>query len=188
MRRSGLIALALVLALALGTYFTVGLTFAGGSCGSKSKACSSSKLTQSTDEAKAEFADAKGNKANTCTIGSKPGTCDAGAKKAGSSCCPSMKATKLTSAKAVSNGFVNVYAADEDGNHYAVCPISGKCFQVNESSVKSTLDGENYYWCCNGCEDEFKANKAEYSEKLKKMVAEEREKFSSIEEPAGTKM
>ncbi len=141
MRRSGLIALALALTLVLGTYFIVGLTYAGGSCGSKARACSTNKMTGSADES-----------------------------------------------KAISSSFANIYAVDKDGNQYAVCPVSGESFQVSKTSSHSEIDGKGYYWCCPGCEDQFKANKAEYSEKLKKMIAEEREKFSSIEEPTGTKM
>ncbi len=84
--------------------------------------------------------------------------------------------------------FANVFAVDEEGNEYAVCPISSSAFKVSEGTSYSMVDGKGYYYCCAGCEKPFQADPEKHMSKMKKTMAEAQKKFEKGERPGESHM
>ncbi len=47
------------------------------------------------------------------------------------------------------------------------CPVTGETFVVKADSDKVEYEGKTYYFCCDGCADDFKKEPAKFVEKLK---------------------
>lgn len=84
--------------------------------------------------------------------------------------------------------FANVYAVDEGGSKYAVCPVSGSSFKVSENNSFSKVAGKGYYYCCAGCEKPFQADLEKYLGEMKKKMAEAKERFEKGQRPDESRM
>ncbi len=84
--------------------------------------------------------------------------------------------------------FANVYAVDEEGNNYAVCPVTGSAFKVSEENSYSIVEGKGYYHCCAGCEKPFQANPDKHMSSMKKKMAEAKKSFEKGHRPGLPRM